>query len=171
MWTIFKVFIEFVAILLLFYVLVFWLRGMWKSLLPDQDQTLTPCIGRWSLNHWTTREVPTEGILDLGFLSESPEELLKILVARPHCQRPWGLDPGTSVRTTSAYSIASICENIGRNLLYENYASINLLSWNICIHWNFWHPPWRIFWLSNALGSEDKAHSWKKQCFTHSVNI
>ena len=29
MWTIFKVFIEFVTILLLFYVLVFWPRGTW----------------------------------------------------------------------------------------------------------------------------------------------
>ena len=28
MWTIFKVFIEFVTVLLLFYVLVFWLQGM-----------------------------------------------------------------------------------------------------------------------------------------------
>ena len=31
MWTIFKVFIEFVTILLPFYVLVFWPRGMWES--------------------------------------------------------------------------------------------------------------------------------------------
>ena len=29
MWTTFKVFIEFVTILLLFYVLVFWPRSMW----------------------------------------------------------------------------------------------------------------------------------------------
>ena len=28
-WTLFKVFIEFITTLLLFYVLVFWLRGMW----------------------------------------------------------------------------------------------------------------------------------------------
>ena len=28
MWTIFKVFIEFVTILLLFYVLIFWLQGL-----------------------------------------------------------------------------------------------------------------------------------------------
>ena len=28
MWTIFKIFIEFVTVLLLFYVLVFWSRGM-----------------------------------------------------------------------------------------------------------------------------------------------
>ena len=29
MWTIFKVFAEFVTLLFLFYVLVFWLQGMW----------------------------------------------------------------------------------------------------------------------------------------------
>ena len=54
----FKVFIEFVTILLLFYVLVFWLRGMWDLSSPTLGRTRTPCIGRQSLNHWTTREVP-----------------------------------------------------------------------------------------------------------------
>ena len=58
MWTIFKVFIEFVTILLLFYVLVFWSQGMWDLSSPIKDRTHTPCIGRRSLNHWTTREVP-----------------------------------------------------------------------------------------------------------------
>ena len=54
-----KVFIEFVTILLLLlYVLVFWLRGMWDLNSPTQDGTRTPCAGRQSLNHWTTREVP-----------------------------------------------------------------------------------------------------------------
>ena len=42
MWTIFKVFIEFVTILLLFYVLVFWQRGMWDLSSPTRDQTSTP---------------------------------------------------------------------------------------------------------------------------------
>ena len=38
----FKVFIEFVTMIAsVFYLMVFW-----------------PCIGRWSLNHWTTRETP-----------------------------------------------------------------------------------------------------------------
>ena len=58
MWTIFKVFIEFVTILLVFYVLVFWPWGMWGLSSPTRGQTLTPWIGRQSLNHWTTREVP-----------------------------------------------------------------------------------------------------------------
>ena len=53
-----KSFIEFVTILLLFHVLVFWPQGM-RDLSPlTKDQTHTPCIRRWSLNHWTIREVP-----------------------------------------------------------------------------------------------------------------
>ena len=56
-WTIFKVFIEFVTILFLFYVLVFWLRRMWDLSSPTRDQTRAPCIGRRSLNRWTASEV------------------------------------------------------------------------------------------------------------------
>ena len=58
MWIIFKIFIEFVTILLLFYVLAFWPWDMWGFSSPTRDQTHMPCIGRWSLNHWTAREVP-----------------------------------------------------------------------------------------------------------------
>jgi len=57
MWTIFNMFIEYVTLLLLFYVLVFCLQGTCHLSSPIWDQTLTPCIGRWSLHHWTTREV------------------------------------------------------------------------------------------------------------------
>ena len=53
-----KIFVEFVTILLLFYVLFFWLRGMWDLSSSARDQTHTPCIERRSLNHWTTSEVP-----------------------------------------------------------------------------------------------------------------
>ena len=61
MWTIFEVFIDFVTVLLLFYVLFlffFWLRGMWDLSSLTRDQTHTPCIGRQSLNHWPTRKSP-----------------------------------------------------------------------------------------------------------------
>ena len=53
-----KSFIEFVTILLLFYVLVFWPQGMWDLSSPTRDRTRTLCIGRLRLNHWTAREVP-----------------------------------------------------------------------------------------------------------------
>ena len=46
MWIIFKVFIEFITILLLFYVLVFWPQGMWDLSSLTRDRTHTPCIGR-----------------------------------------------------------------------------------------------------------------------------
>ena len=43
MWIILlKVFIEFVTILLLFYVLVLWPQGMWESQFPDQGLNLRP---------------------------------------------------------------------------------------------------------------------------------
>ena len=62
MWMIFKVFIEFVTILLPFYALgfffFFWLQSMWELSSLTRDWTRTPCVGRQSLNHWTTREVP-----------------------------------------------------------------------------------------------------------------
>ena len=43
MWIILlKVFIEFVTILLLFYVLVLWPQGMWESQITDQGLNLRP---------------------------------------------------------------------------------------------------------------------------------
>ena len=68
MWTIFKVFIEFVTILLLSYVLVFWLRGMWNLSSPTRDRTRIPCIGRWSLNHWTCQGSPSWPVSLIMFL-------------------------------------------------------------------------------------------------------
>ena len=57
MWTIFKVFIESVTVLLLIYVLVFWLQGMWDLSSPARDQTRTPCIQRQSLNLWAGKSL------------------------------------------------------------------------------------------------------------------
>ena len=58
MWTVFKVFIEFVTTVLLFYVLSFLPRGMWDLSSLTRGCTCTHCVGRLSLNHWTAREVP-----------------------------------------------------------------------------------------------------------------
>ena len=51
MWVIFKVFIEFVTTLLLFYVLFFCPRSMWYLRPLTRDQTHTPYFGRQSLKH------------------------------------------------------------------------------------------------------------------------
>ena len=74
MWTILKVFIEFVTLLLLFYALVFWPRGMWGLGSLTRDRTHNPCIGRHSLNHWTAREVPGHWLFNLIFPFSSVSE-------------------------------------------------------------------------------------------------
>ena len=54
----------FFIILLLSYVLFcFWSWGMWDLTSLIRDQTFTSRIGRHSLNHWTTREIPTRTFL------------------------------------------------------------------------------------------------------------
>ena len=62
MWVTFKVFIEFVTVLHLFYVLAFRSRGQGPQL-PDQESNLHPLHGGFRLNLWTTREAPLFNIL------------------------------------------------------------------------------------------------------------
>ena len=41
---------------------------MWDLSSLTRDQTCTPCIGRWSLNHWAPRKVPYFPLLNPGTL-------------------------------------------------------------------------------------------------------
>ena len=86
---IFKDFIDFVTILLLFYVLAFGHKTcLWDFSSPPREWSCTPCAGRQSCNHWSTREVPLCQFLsvmgpvrDLGETS-GPEEAGNILDLR-----------------------------------------------------------------------------------------
>ena len=71
MWTVFKVFIKFAAILLLFHVLVLWPQGMWDPSSLTRDRSYTLCIKKQSLNHWTSREVLMKNDLLLGDVGAS----------------------------------------------------------------------------------------------------
>ena len=42
-------------------------HGTWNLSTPTWDRTHIPCIGRWILNHWATREVPLKYLLNLPF--------------------------------------------------------------------------------------------------------
>ena len=46
-----------------FNVLGFWPQAMWNPNSLVRDWTCTPYFGRRSLNHWTTKEVPSQKIL------------------------------------------------------------------------------------------------------------
>ena len=61
MWTIFKVFTEFITILRLFYILVFWPQGMWD--LSSLTRDWTSCMKGEVLNRWIFRQVPGEIVL------------------------------------------------------------------------------------------------------------
>ena len=54
MWTIFKLLIEFVTILLLFHVLVCWPWGIWDPSSWATDQTWTPSL------HWKVKSEPLD---------------------------------------------------------------------------------------------------------------
>ena len=41
------------------FLLLFWPQGLWDLSSLTRDRTSTPCIRKWNLNHWTTRQVPT----------------------------------------------------------------------------------------------------------------
>ena len=47
------------------YVLVFWSWSLRDLSSLTTDRICTPCIGRWSLNHWTAREVPGNALVTL----------------------------------------------------------------------------------------------------------
>lgn len=56
MWAVFKVFIESVMVLLLFYASVCWPQSIRSLGSPTRDGTHTSCVGRGSLNPWANRE-------------------------------------------------------------------------------------------------------------------
>ena len=85
MWTVFKVLIEFVTVLLLFSVLVFQPWGMWDFSSWTRDWTPAPCTGRQGLNHWTARTVPHVFILIMQMFNACP------LGARLDLEIKWGL--------------------------------------------------------------------------------
>ena len=59
----FLIFIQFVTILLLFYVLFFWLEALWDLSFWTRGRTGIPCIEGQSLNHGTVREFPSMGFV------------------------------------------------------------------------------------------------------------
>ena len=64
-----KVLIEFFTVLLKICGLVFWPWGMRDLTSLTRDRTYTLCFGRWSLNQWTSREVPVICLSFYPFIS------------------------------------------------------------------------------------------------------
>ena len=88
MWSIFKVFIKFVTMLLLLYVLVFWPWLMWNLSSLTKDWTCTPCIGKRSLNHWAAREVLNVFLYLSNQCLGFHEGQIRYMILKLHLQTP-----------------------------------------------------------------------------------
>ena len=87
--------------------------GMWDLSSLTRDQTLIPCIGRWILNRWTTREVPHTEVLCVHPLSIPESE--------PHL---WGFIPASLFIYSINILFTSVLEICRREeCLDQRYAS------------------------------------------------
>ena len=140
----FKVFIEFVTILLLFYVLVSWPQGIWVLSSPNRNLTRTSCIGRRSLNHWTAREVPVFAFLEpLSFVEVDvvawnpyyaalPLHLWLLGYSLSDGNHRVGLPSGSVVKNLSAMQQMQVRSLGGEDPLEEEMAThFNILAWKI----------------------------------------
>ena len=116
----------------------FFFDMFWFSSL-SRDWTCTPCIGRWSLNYWTSRE-------DSGtrfFCLTQPCSSRRWRIMRVKSEEPLGCcAPG-------------MCGGSGvtSHVLYQRYKEVNWGTqgpvFNIHLNWFLWekqHWPWP-FWL------------------------
>ena len=77
-------FIEFVTVLPLyfyFFCFFFWPQGMWDPSTPTRSLTHILCIGKRSLNHWTTMKVL---LVDFSLISKDVSLLFLIIYFHPH---------------------------------------------------------------------------------------
>ena len=72
MWTIFKSLYWICYNIASVLCLVFWPQDMCDLSYPTRDRTCTPCIGRWSLSHWTSREVSYSEVLGTSMALPCP---------------------------------------------------------------------------------------------------
>ena len=56
-------------------------HGMWDLSSSTRDRTCGPCLGKWILNHWTTREDPLCGLLSMSLYEMLPSTSAHILLA------------------------------------------------------------------------------------------
>ena len=140
MWTIFKVFIEFVTVLLLFCVLTFWLQGMWDLNSPTRDQTCTPPALKDQVLTIRLPEV---------FLNYKHVEvkLFSLCIHYPFPQSTWGYE-AFSILVVSL----SICENrleVSNFILLVRYHPRNI--YNLRTLYFFFHPvvPADVCWFTD----------------------
>ena len=144
-----------ITVLLLYYVFFFFfLWGMWDLRSPTRDCAWSPCIGRWSLNHWATREVPIyhfkrSSLGRIPFVSEDSADLRHTGVtwknsssARTRVRVSSATDEVKCLKRCQAHNRCSICrlnrrQWVDRQVLQKTYylCSISLAGQSLLFEW------------------------------------
>ena len=133
--------------LLLFYISVFWPPGMWDLSFLTKDWTRTPCIGRWSLNHWMLREVPLPS-LEVNYSSQkwnTLQEQAKPCLDPPPGHSPPGFSSVASGISYKAHPVISLLFDVTPSLndktfppvLAHDAIFLSPLIWKL----QFWFHP------------------------------
>ena len=117
---------------------------MWHLSSLTRDQTCVPCIGKWILNHWTTREVP-HSLLQWNIFSICLKERHTLLIDSSNYERQEEPFVFLGISCTSlrhpGLSLASVLPAVRwKNQQFSNYApwvlqgffkhfSSNVLKW------------------------------------------
>ena len=72
------------------------LRGIWNLSSPTKDWNQVPCIVRWILNHWTTREVPGKFLLEQSKSKDGEKKVVEVSedpIVKDVMTRSWDFIP------------------------------------------------------------------------------
>ena len=123
----------------------------------DKDRTCVPCLGRWMLNHWTTREVLSQTI----FMTV-PQRffLLPLLPVHPHVLSGLGVFNHRSDHNIILSALHSIMQTLPIvSLPPPFFPALSLLLPLLCASDEKWSPPplhtwsgkmWPVFTLLYA---------------------
>ena len=94
--------------------------GMWDLSSPAREQTCVSTLGAWSLNHWTTREVPRVPKWDKNETKSRRDVWTKIVeIKLSELQKKWTMSAQSTSQTQGKahnqikYSSSQDCQNQG----------------------------------------------------------
>ena len=80
-------------------------HDMWDLSSPTRDRTLTPCIGRQSLNHWTAGELQHQLMFHNMLLFGPPDNTLCLIGLSPFSRWENGCSPGLPPRASETKTL------------------------------------------------------------------
>ena len=149
----------------------FWPWGMWDFSSPTRDQICIPCIGKGSLNHWTTREVPPCSFLHTRLIENCYVDLIFclqwyifVLPCSSHPESRFTAE-GVKVKHLSLHDCPRVDGHLVKGNLSKPPGVQMMASWQrphvSCLRqlWQQDMELWRRTGLE-SLGQQKRLHGW-----------